>query len=259
MTTAEVVKKESARQVVTLTLNRPDTGNACDAATLARLAEELQSVATDTSIRMIVLRGVGRHFCSGADVRAPRPSAGEPGVSFFQVCGLLDSLTKPTIAVVHGGCIGGGVALAACCDVVLAAQNDAFFALPEVRLGLAPGPLLLYFARAMGERAVRRYLLTGERFTARTAHEFGLVQAVYPEAELESGLDAVIDALLLGAPGAIGRAKAMLAKHGAAPMTAEVVGAIEAEFHKQAASDEAQEGRLSFREKRKPSWYPKPQ
>jgi methylglutaconyl-CoA hydratase len=257
MESAAVVTQVLARRVATITLNRPDTGNACDAATLTRLAAELEKAATDPSIRIVVLRGAGRHFCSGADVRDPRPSVGEKDVSFFEVCRLLDGLPKPAIAVVHGGCVGGGVALAACCDVVLAAENEAFFSLPEVRLGLAPGPLLLYFLRAMGERALRRYLLTGERFSARAAYELGLVHAVHPQSELESALEAIIDGLLLGAPGAIGRAKALLAKHGNGPVNDETVRAIEREFREQLASDEAQEGRLSFRDKRKPGWYPK--
>jgi methylglutaconyl-CoA hydratase len=258
MAAAGVVTEVSARRVATITLDRPDSGNACDPAMLKALGAALESVATDAAIRVVVLRGAGRHFCSGADVRAPRVAGGEKEMSFFQVCRLLDALPKPTIAMVHGGCVGGGVALAGCCDIVLAAENEAFFSLPEARLGLAPGSLLLYFVRAIGQRALRRYLLTGERFSAGTAHQLGLVHAVYAQPELDRALDAVVDGLLLGAPGAIRRAKALLAKHGAGPITDEAVASIEAAFREQSASDEAQEGRLSFREKRKPGWYPEP-
>jgi methylglutaconyl-CoA hydratase len=163
-------------------------------------------------------------------------------------------LRKPTVAVVHGGCVGGGMALAACCDVVLA-ENDAFFAVPEVRLGLAPGPLALYFIRAIGLRALRCYLLTGERFSAPIAQQLGLVHAVHPLPELDAALENVVDALLLGAPGAIGRAKTLLTTHGTKPIGIEVVEVVERGFQEQAATDEAREGRASFREKRKPNWY----
>jgi methylglutaconyl-CoA hydratase len=257
MPTSEILTEVSARRVATITLNRPDSGNACDASMLARLRTELENAAADSSIRIIVLRGAGRHFCSGADVRASRLPAIETGASFFEVCRVLNGLPKPTIVVVHGGCVGGGVALAACSDIVFATEVEAFFSLPEVRLGLAPGSLLLHLVRAIGERALRRYLLTGERFSAHAAHAIGLVHAVHPKVELEAALDAVIDALLLGAPGAIGRAKGLLAKHGAQPLKEEAVDAIEAEFREQSAGNEAREGLSCFSEKRKPSWYPK--
>ena len=258
MPTAEILTEVSSRRVATITLNRPEAGNACDASMLARLGTELESAAADTAVRIVVLRGAGRHFCSGADVRSSRPSAGESRASFFEVCRSLDGLPKPTIVVVHGGCVGGGVALAACADIVLASESEAFFSVPEVRLGLAPGALLLHLVRAMGERALRRYLLTGERLSARAARAIGLVHVVCPQAELQSALDAVIDALLLGAPGAIARAKGLLARHGAGPFGTEAANAIEAEFREQSSGDEAREGLLCFREKRKPSWYPKP-
>jgi methylglutaconyl-CoA hydratase len=206
MTTPKLLIDVSVRQVVTLTLNRPDSANACDAEMLAMLAAALRRVAAEPSARVIVLRGAGRHFCGGADVRASRQDAvRSDDVAFADVCRLLDGLLKPTIAVVHGGCVGGGVGFAACCDVVIAA-DDAFFAVPEVRLGIAPGALALYFMRAMGSRSLRRYLLTGERFSAQVAKQHGLVHIVQPASDIDAALADIVESLLLGAPVALGRA-----------------------------------------------------
>ena len=125
------------------------------------------------------------------------------------MCALVDATPKPTIAVVQGACIGGALALASCCDVMVASR-EAFFSIPEVRLGFAPGPLIGSFLRAMGYRALRRYLLSGERFTAEEAHRLGLVQQLCDAPAIDSVTDELIDQLLLGAPAAAANAKRLL-------------------------------------------------
>ena len=127
-----------ARGVATVTLNRPGRANAYDYATLAAVAEAFERFAADDAIRVIVLRGEGKHFCSGADVAAgAEPGPGQPGV--YELLASLETTPKPTIAVVQGACIGGGLVLAAMCDMLIA-SSGAFFSMPEVRLGLTPGP-----------------------------------------------------------------------------------------------------------------------
>lgn len=254
MAAAKVLMEVSARSVATLTLNRPEVGNACDSETLALLAEFLDRAAADPAVHVIVLRGAGRNFCSGADVRKQREAV-QPALSFFDICEKLDCFAKPAISVVHGGCIGGGLALAACCDVALAA-DDAFFALPEVRLGMAPGALALYFLRALGVRGLRRYMLSGERFSANAAQQLGLIHEAYPADALEVALGQIVDAMLLGAPDAQARAKVVALQRDRAGMTEEAARALQASFDAHIMNDEAREGRLSFQEKRKPSWYP---
>ena len=94
----------------------------------------------------------------------------------------IDAIPKPTVAVVEGGCVGGGLAFAACCDVVLATES-AFFSVPEVRLGMVPG-LAPLFARALGPRALRRYALSGEQFSAADALRLGFVHEICEAARL---------------------------------------------------------------------------
>jgi methylglutaconyl-CoA hydratase len=202
-----------------------------------------------------VLRGSGRHFCTGADLAAragdaPALANAKPA-TLRDVLLVLEALPKPTIAVVHGGAIGGGAAFAACCDVALASEA-AFFSIPEVRVGMAPLGVAPFLVRAMGHRNFRRYGLTGERIASAEAQRVGLVHQVCETATLDGTLARICDEILLGAPGAIGELKHATADFATPPLSA-IVPSAAAHGPKSA---EALEGIASFREKRKPSWYP---
>jgi methylglutaconyl-CoA hydratase len=144
-----------------------------------------------------------------------------------------------------------------CCDVVIA-EDDAFFSMPEVRLGFAPGPLIPIFLRAIDARQLRRYLLSGERFRADEAMRIGLVHALCPAEAKEQALARLIDELLMAGPNAAAHAKALLRRLDGTPISQELLAELQADFDQRFHSDEANEGRASFREKRKPAWYPKP-
>ncbi len=164
----------------------------------------------------------------------------------------LDRLPKPTIAVVHGAAVGGGAALAACCDIVLA-TDSAFFAIPEVRVGMAPLGVAPFLIRAMGHRSFRRYGLSGERFGAAEALRIGLAHEVVGQDELDERLGGIADALLHAAPGAVREMKAAM-EHDVAPSVAAILARRIA--HSPPRSADAIEGVAAFKEKRKPSWYP---
>jgi len=254
--TATLLAETDARGVATLTLNRPERGNAYDQPLLEALTAQFARLGADAAVRVIVLRGAGKHFCAGADIGgqdSARSAAGRatlPGV-----CHDLDAVPKPTVALVHGACMGGGLAFAACCDAVIATR-DAVFALPEVRLGFAPGPLVPFLLRAMAPRSLRRYLVSGERFGAEEALRTGLVHELAEAAAAETTLARLIDELLRAGPDAAASAKQALRRLGNAP-TPELLAELQADFRAGFNSAEAQEGRASFREKRKPSWAPK--
>jgi methylglutaconyl-CoA hydratase len=253
----------SSRGVATITLNRPERANAIDQRTLDELTQQFGMLGGDDRARVIVLRGAGKHFCSGADLvarasaSAPPPRAGEDGegaaqTSIIDMLAALDRLPKPTIARVHGAAIGGGAAMAACCDVVLAAQ-DAYFSIPEVRIGMPPLGVTPFVIRAIGHRAFRRYGLSGERFGAAEALRIGLVHEVTPAEKLDEKLGAIVDALLHGAPGA-----QQTLKDGMEQFIAPTVEAVlkRKPSHGSPRTAEAREGIASFKERRKPNWYP---
>jgi methylglutaconyl-CoA hydratase len=255
--TTTVELEISPRRIATLTLNRPERGNAFNQTMLDELGDALKALDGDDSARVVVLRGGGRHFCTGADLAARGPSAqtqpAQPVAhSLRDVLSILDSLSKPTIAAVQGGAVGGGAGFVACCDVAVAA-DDAFFSIPEVRVGMAPMGIMPFMIRAMGHRAFRRYGLSGERIPAADALRLGLVHEVCGAEDLEVTVARIADALLHAAPHAVGALKAAAARY-ASPNLDEILAQVQPPHDPKSA--EAIEGIAAFREKRKPAWYP---
>lgn len=266
---APLLLQTDARGVATLTLNRPARGNAYTPQLLAQLVSLLTQVNHDPAVRVLLLRGSGKHFCVGADITpvddesaaATSPATAATtvtaAVGLSDVCLALDTLSKPTVALVQGACVGGGVALIACCDVVVA-ERTSFYAIPEVRIGFAPGPVSPFFVRALGARQVRRLGLTGDRFAADEAWRLGLVHWLEDSVQVAAGLPALVDSLLLGAPGAQAEFKATLANIEHQAITADLLSELQQRFDHNKGASEAMEGRAAFSGKRKPSWYPAP-
>jgi methylglutaconyl-CoA hydratase len=240
-----------ANGVATITLNRPDRGNALDGETLALFGEALTGFARQSEARVIVLRGAGRHFCSGADVGAIGGHG--KGSRIPDICMLLDEMPKPTIAVVHGSAIGAGCGLVACCDAVIA-TDAARFAVPEVRLGLAPSVLAPYLVRAVGARQARRYLLCGDRLSAAQALAIGLVHDVCAADDLEERVRSLAAEFKKAAPEAFVIAKQHLRQLSEPVVDAALLDNIERRFQQTAAGAEAREGIASLRDKRDPAW-----
>jgi methylglutaconyl-CoA hydratase len=255
MTSQKLIVSPATRSVVTITLHRPDKSNALDRELLTLLMTTLDRLDADAAVRLVVLRGEGKHFCSGADVRADLGVDAKPyaqsDVTIDSTCRRLNSLSKPTIAVVQGACIGGGLGLAACCDVVLATL-DAFFAIPEVRLGFPPAALMPIFLATFGPRFLRRYLLAGDRFGAEQAKQAGFVHGIHDIAAMDNALIEITNAFLHAGPLAIGNAKSLLLKLSAGNAADEDLHGLHARW---VASEEAREGIASYKEQRHPSWH----
>ena len=142
-----VLIERDDNDIVTVTLNRPEVNNAYDRNVLGALAEGLANLALDTELRALVLRGNGRHFQAGVDLKFQSELATMSAEENEAVSQLLTALMRdlnafpaPTIALVHGACIGGGTGFAASCDVVIASE-DAFFAVAEVKWGAHASPI----------------------------------------------------------------------------------------------------------------------
>ncbi len=242
----------SARAIATVTLDRPQRGNALNQTMIDELGACFTSLASDARVRVILLRGAGKHFCAGADLAGP--GAGEAKYTLAAMMETLDRCPKPTIAAVHGAAVGGGFALTSACDVIIA-THEAFFSIPETRLGMAPSPTLAaLFMRAVGYRQFRRYGFSGERIPALLAHSLGHVSELCEAATLDARLEAIADAMLMSAPNATAQLKARVAEYGAPP--ASVLYDPAHRDVKHLRSEEAQEGVAAFLEKRKPEWYP---
>ncbi len=246
--TDKLLEEISARGIATLTLNRPDVANTYDQDMLDALFEAFGRLGRDDSVRAVVLRGAGKHFCGGGDQR--RTAASPDAPTMVKVCERARAVPPPTVAVISGACIGGALALVSCCDIRIA-SSDAFFAMPEVRLGFATTPAtVMPIVRAMGVRAYRRYAMTGQRFHAEEALRIGLLHETCESGVLDQALEAQAEEILLAAPGAARSAKRMAdALEPAVPADA-FEGIVTGRN-----TAEAREGIAAFREKRKPAWY----
>jgi methylglutaconyl-CoA hydratase len=247
--------------IATVTLNRPEIGNAYDEDLLAALIAGLERLAPDPTVRAVVLRGAGKHFQAGADINWLGRATAYPWTQNYaasmattRACQLLNEFPKPTIAVVKGACFGGGCGMVCCVDVAFATP-DALFGLTEVRVGVAPTPISTHMVNAMGLRHTRRYALTGERFDAAEACRIGLVHEVVPVDAMEAKIAGVIDAILLSAPGAIAMTKSSFLGASGLLLDDRQMAMLAHESATQRATEEAREGTAAFREKRRPGWY----
>jgi methylglutaconyl-CoA hydratase len=239
------------RGLLRLTMARSDRGNAINAAMMRELCEELATAETDPSVRLVILRGQGKHFCGGAEIggSAKPAAAGDPAAPRLPDFLLQwDRLSKPTLAFVQGACIGAALALVSCCDATIAAP-DAFFSIPEVRLGMIPG-LLPFFVRAIGDRALRRYGLSGERFGPEIALRHGLVSEIAPQGDWPQVEQRLLEEFLHAAPEALAAIKREARRFASVKLEADLF--VDRFGHD---SPEASEGKASFKEKRKPAWY----
>jgi methylglutaconyl-CoA hydratase len=247
--------------VATATLNRPEIGNAYNLDMLEQVVAGLEALAGDPAVRCLVIRGAGRHFQAGADInwlneagQYPPEKALAASMTTVRALAMLNEFPKPTIAMVHGACFGGGVGFVCCADLALATP-DSLFGITEIRVGTAPTPISTHMVNAIGLRQTRRYAITGERFDAAEACRIGLVHEVVAADAIEARLASVIDAILLGGPSAIATIKnAILADNGLT-LSESQIKLMAFEHNRARNSAEAQEGTGAFREKRKPRWY----
>ena len=172
-TTGPVLWSVDGRGVATVTLNRPEVNNAYNGELIQGLLTALDALGGAPSLRAVVIKGNGKHFQAGADLKwidAVRTSSAAENVrvsrATAEAVARLNHVPVPTVALVQGGCFGGGTGLVAACDVVIAADN-ATFSIAEVRWGLTAAIIVPQLNDAIGVRQLRRYGLTGERFNAR--------------------------------------------------------------------------------------------
>lgn len=262
MTEPVLLCATDARGVATVTFNRPQVNNAYNADVILGLIEIFGRLAVDPAVRLVVLRGNGRHFQAGADLKWLREVSFLTPEENLQVSRNttnaargLNEFPKPTVALVHGGCFGGGTGIVAGCDIVIASE-DAIFSITEARWGVMAGPIFPQLNAAMGEHNVRRYALTCERFGAVRAREMGLVDEVCAPGRLDDAAAPIIEAILAGGPNALREAKRLIIEVGKLAVSDALAETLALQHALKRQTDEAEEGLKSFVEKRSPSWYP---
>ena len=269
------VKTECKNAVARITLNRPDKRNALTSEFIAEITRTVQDIADDGSVRLLILAASGTVFCAGMDLKEMQQRAGDPNATrlwqqdtqgYRDLLVALLALRIPTVALVAGSALAGGLGLVLACDIVLASET-AFFALPEPRRGISAAvvaPLLIY---RIGHGAAAYVLLSGEIISAADAFRIGLCHEVVADDKVESRAADLSASILSGAPSSLAITKRQMAKFGASMSAADgsaqiaehsyLIAQLNEGMRASAAAREtadAREGLAAFLEKRKPAW-----
>ena len=246
--------------VATIWMNRPDLHNAFDEDLIAELTAACKALDDDDDVRVVILAGRGRSFSAGADLNWMKRAA-DNGIdenlddarALARMLRALAEMRKPTIARVQGAALGGGMGLAAACDIAVA-STKAVFATSEVRFGIIPSAISPYVLRAIGARQAYRYFQSAERIDAQRAREIGLVhEAVAPE-ELDAKVQEIVASLLQGGPLSQTAAKSLIRAVKNQPINDVLVEETAHRIAHLRATPEAQEGIAAFLDKRQPNW-----
>jgi methylglutaconyl-CoA hydratase len=253
VTASEAVRYSVAGGVATLTMDQPHNRNALTPALLNGLGDGLRAAVGDPAVRVVVLTHNGPAFCAGADLSGGAGSE-TPRFGLAEILAAIQDSPKPVVARVSGHCMGGGVGLAAACDLSIAAE-EVRFGFTEVRIGVAPAIISVVCLPKMRRADALELFLTGDRIPAARAAAVGLITSAVPTTALDAEVDTLVGKLVAGGPLALAATKRLvfdvpaMERAEAFARTTEVSQAL-------FASDEAAEGMAAFREKRQAPWVP---
>jgi methylglutaconyl-CoA hydratase len=247
-------------RVAKVFLNRPEVRNAFNDGVITELAETFTRLGQDPGVRVIVLGGHGKAFCAGADLNWMKSMAGygwednrADATRLAEMLWAIYSCPLPVVGRLHGDCYAGGMGLASCCDVLVAAEG-MHFCLSEARLGLLPATISPYVMRAMGEQAARRYFITAERFSAAQARDMGFVHELVAPDALDAKVDEIVALLVANGPAAVKACKRLVQDFVGREITLDLRVETARRIADIRASDEGREGVQAFLNKREPAW-----
>ena len=220
-----MVELERDGGIARIFLNRPQKVNALSAALLESLASTLESLSVESALRVVVLAGRGKAFCGGADV-AELAALDESSAPAFvgrihRVCAAIRALPVPVVARLHGAVIGGGLEIAAACDLRVAARGTRF-AMPEVKLGIPSVVEAALLPRLMGSGRAAWLVLTGEPIDAERAYEWGLVESLCDAAELDRTVAGAVQSIVAADRQALALQKELLQLWDEAPLATSI-------------------------------------
>ena len=261
MSEGVVLTSIDSRGIAEVILNRPERNNAYNGTMIDELIESFISLHNNDDVRIVLIRGNGKHFQGGADLewlkeigKLNKEENIEVSRKTASAIKGLTEFPKPTIAMIHGGCFGGGTGIAAAADIVVASE-DAIFSIAEARWGVMAGIIIPHLNASIGVRNVRRYALTCERFNAHEAKNIGLVHQICKTGELNDAVKSIIESLLMCAPIALEMTKKRALIESGLILSDDKFEELILEHSQKRMTSEATEGLNSFLEKRVASWY----
>ena len=251
---SDAVRYEASAGIATLTMDQPANRNALTPSLLNGLGDGFSYALADPSVRVAVLTNTGPAFCAGADLSGRSDAVVEARFGLADLLNTILDFPKPVVARIAGHCMGGGVGLAAACDLSVA-EDTVRFGFTEVRIGVAPAIISVVCLPKLRRADALELFLTGQRISAARAAEVGLITKAAPRETLDAEIDALVSQLVAGGPAALAAAKRLvfdvpvLGRTAAYKQTTAISQAL-------FGSEEAAEGIAAFREKRQPSWVP---
>jgi len=252
----EATRYEIAGGIATITLDRPERRNALSLDLVNSLGNHLSQAQAADGVRVIVLTNSGPAFCAGADLKGGTSPAvaGAARWTLPEIFRLMTDGPRPVIAKIAGHCMGGGVGLAAACDLSVAA-DDVEFGFTEVRRGVAPAVISVICLAKLRRSDAAELFLTGRKIGAAFAVDVGLVNLAVPRSRLETATMQLADEVMAGGPKALAAAKQLIRDVPA--MDREAAFAWTAQLSAELfASEEAAAGMAAFRDKTDPPWVP---
>ena len=259
------IELERDGSILTLWLNRPESRNAMSLSMVKAIQQVFKSIENDLSIRAVILRGKGGHFCAGGDIKDMAQLRGEaitagsnqPYVDFNRQFGHMieqvDQSPQTVVAVLEGAVLGGGFGLACVSDVAITLSN-AKFGLPETGLGVIPAQISPFVVKRIGLTQARRLALLGSRFEGETAYKLGVVhEVVSDQGALDALLAETIQQIKRAAPQASRVTKALLHRTLNEPLHRLLDDAAQ-QFAHAVGGAEGMEGTMAFIQKRNPNW-----
>jgi 2-(1,2-epoxy-1,2-dihydrophenyl)acetyl-CoA isomerase len=256
--TYETLNVSEKDKIAYITLNRPERYNAFDLQLGEELHQVLHEIHTRPRIRAVVLKGTGKGFCGGGDVKEMHQATNKSQflrdlTKAIHRCVIeIRTMEKPVIAAVNGSAFGAGLSLALACDIIIAVK-EAKFSTAFIGIGLAPGCGTQFFPKIVGYQRACEYILTSKTFTADEALQVGLINRVVASPDLEKAVEDFVSPFRTRAPLAVGKAKMLINKS----LENDFVTHLELESLTAAASAGTQdfkEGVTAFVEKRKPNF-----
>ncbi len=259
-TNTALIYREYPSGVAEISLNRPETRNAFDDRLINDLIVAFNKAESSSTVNVVLLSSVGKHFSAGADLNWMRGMAKatyqqnlDDAKKLATLMRTIKEIEKPVVAKVQGAAFGGAIGLIACADIAVADEQSTF-ALSEVKLGLCPATISPYVIEAIGQRSATKLFLTGETFDAERAHQIGLISELSNTNNLDNTVNNILSALMKNGPKALIKTKQLIRKvtteksqQAIFDYTCEVIAELR-------VSEEGQEGLTAFLEKRPPSW-----
>ncbi len=247
------LKFEKTNGVARITLARPKA-NVLNIEMMDELNSVLEELLPDLELKCVVILADGKSWCAGVDVSEHKPDKVEEMIlTFNRIFELLASFEVPTIAAVHGACLGGGMEVAIACDIIIAAKS-AVFGQPEIKIGFLPPYAAIRLPELVGPAKAIEICTTGRRYTAKQARKLGFVTQVTDDDEFGEQLDKLVNEIAHSSPLIIRLNKRAVKKH----VGMELMGALDSVsylfLNTLMKTEDTLEGIASFEEKRKPDW-----